>query len=117
MNHYELMVILSPTLTEEAEKEQVLQVKDLLKREKSTIHFVDHWGKRKLAYTIKRQRQGFYEWFYFEAEPGHVAELDRKLKMAESILRFMILRMEKVQIVNFQKDMARRREAAAPARI
>ncbi len=110
MNYYELMIIFSPSLTEEEEKEQTLQVENLLKHEKGTIHLIDHWGKRKLAYTIKKQRQGYYEWFYFEMEPGRVTEIDRKLKMSETIVRFMCLKMEKIQIQNLNKEIARRAE-------
>lgn len=116
MNHYELMVLFSSTLTDDEEKAQVLQTEELLKREKANMIMVDHWGKRKLAYPIKRQRQGFYEWFYFEMEPGRIAEIDRKLKMSETVLRFMIIRMEKIQTQNILKEAARRQEAAqAPA--
>ena len=114
MNHYELMVIFSSALSDEEQKQQVLQVEELLKHENATIHHIEHWGKRKLAYTIRKQRQGYYEWFYFELEANRIAEVERKLKMSESILRFMVLRMEKSQIQNLQKDLERRKQAAAP---
>jgi small subunit ribosomal protein S6 len=111
VNYYELMVIFSSTLTDEEEKAQTQQVEELLRSQKGNIILVDHWGKRKLAYAIKRQRQGFYEWFYFEMEPGRIAEIDRKLKMSEQALRFMILKMEKIQTQNMFKEAARRQEA------
>jgi small subunit ribosomal protein S6 len=114
VNYYELMVIFSSTLTEDEEKQQVLQVEELLKHEKANMHHIDHWGKRKLAYTIHKQRQGYYEWFYFELDANRIAEVERKLKMAEPILRFMVLRMEKSQIQNLQKDLERRKQASAP---
>ena len=116
MNYYELMVILSPTLTEEQEKEQHHQIEELLKSQKAGIHLVEFWGKRKLAYAIKKQRQGIYNWYYFEVEPGRVSEIDRKLKMAEQVLRFLMFSMEKIQVQNLHKEVARRAEAAqAPA--
>lgn len=115
MNHYELMVIFSPNLTEDEQKDQLRQVEEILNKEKATMHFVDHWGKRKLAYPVKKQRQGYYEWFYFELDPSRIAEVERKLKMTEPVLRFMTIRMEKHQIQYFQKDLARRRDAAANA--
>ena len=114
MSYYELLVIFSTNLSEEEEKTQTSQTEDLIKHEKGNIHLVEHWGKRKLAYTIKKQRQGYYEWFYFELEPGRIAEIDRKLKMSETILRFLIFKMEKIQIQNLQRELARRAEAAAP---
>jgi small subunit ribosomal protein S6 len=108
VNFYELMLIFSPALTEEEEKEQLNQIEETLKKERATIHLMDHWGKRKLAYPVKKQRQGYYEWIYVEGEPGRIAEVDRKLKMVEPLLRFMILKMEKIQIGNLQKEVARR---------
>jgi small subunit ribosomal protein S6 len=114
VSYYELLVIFSTNLSEEDEKTQTSQTEDLLRHEKGTIHLVEHWGKRKLAYTIKKQRQGYYEWFYFELEPGRIAEIDRKLKMSETILRFLIFKMEKIQIQNLNRELARRAEAAAP---
>ena len=115
MSYYELLVIFSTNLSEEEEKTQTSQTEDLIKHEKGTIHLVEHWGKRKLAYTIKKQRQGYYEWFYFELDPSRIAEIDRKLKMSETILRFLIFKMEKIQIQNLQRELARRAEAAAVA--
>lgn len=115
MSYYELLVIFSTTLTEEEEKAQTSQIEELIRHEKGTIHLVDHWGKRKLAYTIKKQRQGYYEWFYFELDPSRIAEIDRKLKMSETILRFLTFRMEKIQIQNLNREIARRKELAQPA--
>lgn len=116
MNYYEMMILFSSTLTDEEEKEQSRQVEDLLNKEKATIHLQDHWGKKKLAYPIKKQRQAFYEWYYLEIDPSRVSEIDRKLKQSEeTILRFMILKMEKIQIGNLQKEIARRSEEASEA--
>jgi small subunit ribosomal protein S6 len=112
VNYYELMVIFSPNLTEEEEKARVGQVQELLTGQKAEIHLSDHWGKRKLAYPIKKQRQGYYDWYYFEMDPSHVAEVDRKLKMDEQVLRFMMLKMEKIQVSNLHREVARRKEAA-----
>jgi small subunit ribosomal protein S6 len=112
MNHYELMVIYSPNLTEDEQRQQFQQVEELLKHENARINLVDHWGKRKLAYLVKKQRQGIYDWFYFELDPSRIAEIDRKLKMSEVILRFMIIKMEKLQIQNLNREIQRRTESA-----
>jgi small subunit ribosomal protein S6 len=115
VSYYELMVIFSTNLTEEEEKAQTSQIEDLIKHEKGTIHLIDRWGKRKLAYAIKKQRQGYYEWFYFELDPSRIAEIDRKLKMSEMIIRFLTFKMEKIQIENLHREVARRTESAPPA--
>jgi small subunit ribosomal protein S6 len=112
MNHYELMVIYSPNLTEDEQRQQFSQVEEVLKHENARINLVDHWGKRKLAYLVKKQRQGIYDWFYFELDPSRISEIDRKLKMSEVILRFMITKMEKVQVQNLNREVQRRTESA-----
>jgi len=108
------MVIFSTSLTEDEEKAQTSQIEELIKHEKGTIHLIDRWGKRKLAYPIKKQRQGYYEWFYFELDSSRVAEIDRKLKMSETIIRFLAFKMEKIQIQNLHREISRRNEAAQP---
>jgi small subunit ribosomal protein S6 len=115
LSYYELLVIFSTNLPDEEEKAQASQIEELIKHEKGTIHLVEHWGKRKLAYPIKKQRQGYYEWFYMELDPSRTAEIDRKLKMSETILRFLIFKMEKIQIQNLQREITRRQDAATAA--
>ena len=115
MSYYELLVIFSTNLADEEEKAQASQIEEVIKHEKGTIHLVEHWGKRKLAYPIKKQRQGYYEWFYMELDPSRTAEIDRKLKMSETILRFLIFKMEKIQIQNLQRELTRRQENATAA--
>lgn len=115
MSYYEILVIFSTNLADDEEKAQASQIEDLIRHEKGTIHLVEHWGKRKLAYPIKKQRQGYYEWFYVELDPSRTSEIDRKLKMSETILRFLIFKMEKIQIQNLQREIVRRQESAAAA--
>ena len=110
MNYYEMMVIFSSNLSDEEVRDQSFQIEELLRAQKANIHMVDHWGKRKLAYTIKKQRQGYYDWFYMEMDASRVTEVDRKLKQSETILRFMTLKMEKVQVETLHKEVARRAE-------
>lgn len=117
MNHYELMVIYSPNLTEDEQRQQFSQVEELLKHENARINLVDHWGKRKLAYLVKKQRQGIYDWFYFELDPSRISEIDRKLKMSEVILRFMIIKMEKLQVQNLNREIERRQQPAVQPQV
>jgi small subunit ribosomal protein S6 len=108
------MVIYSPNLTEDEQRQQLAQIEELLKHENASLTWVDHWGKRKLAYPVKKQRQGFYDWFYFELDPSRISEIDRKLKMSEVILRFMIIKMEKIQVQNLFREIERKNQAAQP---
>ena len=60
MNKYELALVLNPTLDEEARTEAFNKVQDLITRFGGTIEKVDDWGKKRLAYEIKKVNEGFY---------------------------------------------------------
>ena len=94
MHPYELMFIMHPG-TEQPEQEAMIErVKALIETGKGTITEVKPWGKRRLAYEIADQREGFYVLVNFEAEPNVCKEIDRVLKIAEAVIRFMIVRTD-----------------------
>ena len=90
---YESLYILSPDLTEEKTAELVAKFKALVE-ENGTLEKVDEWGKRRLAYLINDEPEGFYALFHFSAAPEFPAELDRVLKITDGVLRSLIIRKE-----------------------
>jgi small subunit ribosomal protein S6 len=88
------MVILDPTLPEEDMKAAVAKVGDLVSAIKGKVTNVEEWGKRKLAYEIKRHQEGFYVVYKFDAGPESVSELERTLKISDPVLRFLVVRLE-----------------------
>lgn len=92
MRNYEMMYIINPTLDEEATTALVAKFDAIITNNGGEITKTDKWGRRKLAYEIAKQKDGFYVLTYFKAEPPVIAELDRVLKLTEGILKHMIVR-------------------------
>lgn len=86
---YELMVVLSLTKGEEAAQATWAKFKELIEAN-GTLGEVDDWGKRKLAYPINYETDGYYVVAQFEAKPEFPAELDRILNITDGVLRSMI---------------------------
>ena len=87
---YEVMAVYSMKDGEDAAKALVEKFKKLIEKN-GTIETVDEWGKRKLAYEIDDQTDGYYVLYTFESKPDFPAELDRKFKIIEGVMRSMII--------------------------
>ena len=94
MHPYELMFILHPNTEMELQDSLIERYKALVEEEGGKVTDVRKWGKRRLAYEIADQREGFYVLLNYEAEPKVTDELDRILKITEQIIRFMITRSD-----------------------
>ena len=94
MRHYELMVILDPELEERTIAPSLDRFLTVITKANGTIGKVDIWGRRRLAYEIKKQIEGIYAVIDINAEPAAVAELDRQLNLNESVLRTKLMRPE-----------------------
>ncbi|KAA3647936.1 MAG: 30S ribosomal protein S6 [Chloroflexi bacterium] len=94
MRNYEVVVIVHPDLDESAFGEVVELVKGWITEDGGTITNVDVWGKRRMAYEIRKQREGQYVLIHTEMQPEAQAELERKLRLQEPIMRFMVTRVE-----------------------
>ncbi len=90
MQKYESMVVISTKQDEEAIKGLVEKFSNLIAAN-GTVLSVDEWGKRKLAYMINKETEGYYVLFTFECEAAFPAELDRVFKITEGLLRTMII--------------------------
>ena len=87
---YEAMVVLSvKTNDEEQIKALISKFSDLIKNN-GTLEGVDEWGKRKLAYPINDETEGYYVLYTYTCEPGFPAELDRVFKITDGVLRSLI---------------------------
>ncbi|MGI5126546.1 30S ribosomal protein S6 [Pseudonocardia sp. CA-107938] len=94
MRHYELMVILDPSLDERTVTPSLEAFLNVIKNSGGKVEKVDIWGKRRLAFEINKHAEGIYALLEVEAEPAAVAELDRQLGLNESVLRTKVLRRE-----------------------
>lgn len=93
MNPYELLLIITPDHDETEAETLTNQVKDIIERG-GTVLKVDPWGKRRLAYPIRKRTEGYYVLYIFESPPGFVAELNQALRVIEAILRSMTVQYE-----------------------
>jgi small subunit ribosomal protein S6 len=88
MRHYEMMVILDPSLEERTIEPSLDQFLHVVTAAGGTVDKVDVWGRRRLAYEIDKKSEGIY----MTAEPETVKELDRQLNLNEAVLRTKIIR-------------------------
>ena len=93
MNKYEVMVIVKPA-EEEVTNATIEKVEALIARVGGTVEKVDRWGKRRLAYPVKKFTDGFFTLVNFEVAPAEIKEIDRVLKINDEILRHMIVKHE-----------------------
>lgn len=92
MRHYELMVILDPDLEERTVAPSLDKFLNVVRKGGGSIEKVDIWGRRKLAYEIKKKSEGIYAVVDLTTEPAVAKELDRQLNLNESVLRTKLIR-------------------------
>lgn len=90
---YETVFILSTKLGEEGTAATVQKFKDLI-TENGTIDNVDEWGKRRLAYPINKEEEGYYTLIGFTSSPEFTAELDRIYNITDGVLRSLTVKKE-----------------------
>ena len=88
---YEMALIVD---TQENADETVERYEALLADQGAAVVNVDRWGVRRLAYEIDKRQQGDYTFFYFEADPGAIADVERACRLDEAVLRHLILQTE-----------------------
>ena len=90
MREYELVYVVHPDLEEAAFKELVDRVQGWITDAGGSVSKVDIWGKRRLAYDIKKQREGQYVLMLAQLEPERTAEIERNFRFLEPVMRFLI---------------------------
>lgn len=92
MRHYELMVILDPSLDERTVTPSLETFLNVVRNDGGTVDKIDVWGKRRFAYEIDKHNEGIYAVIDLSAAPATVSELDRQLSLNESVLRTKVMR-------------------------
>ena len=93
MNKYELMYVTKSDATEEKRTQLLEKFKGIIQAD-GQIDNVDEWGNRRLAYEINKVNEGYYVLIHFNASADVPKELDRNLKIADEVIRHLILRIE-----------------------
>ena len=94
MNKYELCVVVSAKLEDDARAELVDRVKDLIARFEGTVTDVDDWGKKRLAYEIEKMHEAFYYFIHFESEPETPGQIEGRLRIMDGVLRYLCVRQD-----------------------
>ncbi|HHW55828.1 MAG: 30S ribosomal protein S6 [bacterium] len=94
---YELMVILNPELSEEETEGTLQRLQDIIREGEGEVSNLDKWGKRRLAYEVKKFREGYYAVLNFKAAPAVAAELERIIKITDNIIRYLLIRDERAE--------------------
>ena len=92
MRPYEVMVILDPDTDERSVQPTLEQYLTVITRGGGTVDSLDIWGRRRLAYEIRKKSEGIYAVINVTAEPGDVKELDRQFAINEAIMRTKVIR-------------------------
>lgn len=93
MNKYESVVIINPAVEDDKLKKLEKTFTDLINKQ-GKVEKVEEVGKKKLAYEIKKNSEGIYVEFYFEAEPELIKELERNYRITDEVLKFIVIRVE-----------------------
>ena len=94
MNKYELTVVLNVKLEDEERAAAIEKVKGYITRFGGTVTNVDEWGKKRLAYEIQKMKEAFYYFIQFEGETTVPAELEERLRIEETVLRFLCVKQD-----------------------
>lgn len=95
MGSYELAFIIHPQADEEGVAAVEERVSQLVAASGGEVTSVDHWGRRRLAYPIQKQKEGIYVLMQLQLQPQRVAELERGLKLTEEVMRHLLVKPEK----------------------
>jgi small subunit ribosomal protein S6 len=108
MRPYETMIIFDPEAEESAVTAVLDRAAEVVKADGGTPGALDRWGRRTLAYELRKKREGYYVVFEYTAEPKASTDLDRLLTLADEVMRHKIIRLP-------DKVAGRGRSAAAAA--
>lgn len=94
-NQYEITIIIDAHLSNEVIEAVIQKYVDLIEKNQGTVKEIDRWGKRRLAYEIAKKQYGFYVYVRFESEGALILEMERQIKLDESIIRFLTIKLPK----------------------
>ena len=94
MNKYELALIVSAKIEDDARAAGVEKAKEYITRFGGTVTEVEDWGKKKLAYDIQKMSEGFYYFIQFDAAAEVPAELEQSVRIMDNVLRFLCVRKD-----------------------
>lgn len=95
MEIYESLFIIRPSLSDEDTISLFEKMKGVVEKNGATLMKAENWGRKKLAYEIKRERKGTFAYLYFKGPGQVIGELERSYRLEDSIIKFLTVRLEK----------------------
>ena len=94
MSKYELAVVVSAKLEDDARAEVIEKVKALVTRFGGNITDVDEWGKKRLAYEIQKMKEAYYYFIHFESETTTPGEIEERIGIMDGVIRYLCVKQE-----------------------
>ena len=114
MRHYENLVIVKPTLTEEETKASIAKIEAVLTENGAEIVARDEMGTKKLAYQIDKNERGYFHVVYYTMAPANIAEVERRFRINEDLLRFVTIKYDsKREVTAFNDIVAKAQKKSA----
>jgi len=111
MRAYETIFIIAPTASDEERTKLIEEQKSFIEREKGKIEKIDVWGMKKLAFPVKKFTEGFYVYFLYQGYSGIVERWEKKLKLTESIIRYLTVKVDLTKLLKEEKEIQPAAEA------
>ena len=112
MKHYETGLLIAPNLSEGDTEQFISQVSEVISQREGKLVKQERWGKRRLAYPIKKFNEAFYVFFHYEGHPDIPLELERRFKQTDTVLRYLTLQKDPQDAVRRKR---KKEKAAASA--
>ncbi len=98
MRKYETIFILDPDLEEEQAQSAIEKVKGIITQTNGDILKVEDWGKRKLAYYVKKKAKGHFILIHFSGTPALLSELERNFRVMDAVIKFQSVRLDERKV-------------------
>ena len=113
---YESIFIINPNISDDETNTVIKKMQDVVAKQSGEMLKFEDWGKKKLAYEIKKQKRGHYVFFQFKGTPAAIAELERTYKLTDTVIKFLSVKLEKELRVKAPPKPKKEKPAAAAPR-
>lgn len=92
---YESIFIINPNISDDETNTVIKKMQDVVAKQGGEMLKFEDWGKKKLAYEVKKQKRGHYVFFQFKGAAAAIAELERTYKLTDTVIKFLSVKLEK----------------------
>ncbi len=110
-NHYESVVIFNAALEEEQIQAAISRTKESIKTNGGTITETEEWGRKRLAYPIKKSKSGYYYVLRYTTVPESISKIERFFFLEEAIIRYLTVKLDKKALEYYKKKASQAEEA------